>query len=64
MPFRAGLSPGRSAEIMDALRKSATGPIRLCVAATRVPLGLGASLAAKPDADIAHATMERCGQRG
>ncbi len=43
---------------MDALRKSGDSVgARLRVVATHVPVGLGAPLAAKLDADIAHAMM-------
>jgi len=45
-------------EYMDSLRKSGDSVgARLRVVATRVPIGFGAPLAAKLDADIAHAMM-------
>ncbi len=48
----------RLEDYMDALRKSGDSVgARLRVVATRVPVGLGAPLAAKLDADIAHAMM-------
>ena len=45
-------------DYMDALRKSGDSVgARIRIVATRVPVGLGAPLAAKLDADIAHAMM-------
>src|SRR4030095_2803611 len=49
---------GQLEDDMDVLRKSGdSGGARLRVVASHVPVGLGAPLAAKLDADIAHAMM-------